>query len=331
MTMQYGRQNPSDAKPAPAVLAGSVAEGEGDVDVDVHGDRESEEISDFLDDIYTRYGYDLRDYAAVSIRRRVRAVLARSGLRNLMELRRKVDDDPAFFASIVEHLTVRVSEMFRDPAFYRAFRSKVVPLLKTYPSLNIWHCGCASGEEVYSSAILLMEEGLYERSQIYATDLSAAAIEQARQGVYEAARLPLFAANYAQAGGTTDFSRYYTAAYGRIALGDSLRRKILFFQHDLVCDQVFSEMQVVFCRNVLIYFNHELRQRVIEKLRQSICHGGFLCLGSAERLSSAGQKRPPSPHSHGKGEFADSALGHVGRSGEFAEFAKEERIYRQCQ
>ncbi|MEO5768239.1 MAG: CheR family methyltransferase [Polyangia bacterium] len=327
MMIQQGRQHSTDAE-ADATTTTNLTNMDSLGD---QGDREGGEIGAFLEEIYVRYGYDLRDYAPVSIRRRVRAVLARSGLRDLTELRRKVDSDPVFFASIVEHLTVRVSEMFRDPAFYRAFRSKVVPLLRTYPLLNIWHCGCASGEEVYSSAILLMEEGLYERSQIYATDLSPAAIEQARQGVYAAERLPLFASNYVQAGGTADFSRYYTAAYGRIAMRDSLRRKILFFQHDLVCDQVFSQMQVVFCRNVLIYFNHELRQRVIEKLRQSICHGGFLCLGSAERLSIAGPGTPQPPRTSGHREPAGSALGNVGPSGVFAEFAGDERIYRQCQ
>lgn len=276
---------------------------------------EAEEIRRFLDEIYARYGYDLRDYAPESIRRRVLFVLSRSGLSSLEALRRKTMAEAGFFASIVDHLTVRVSDMFRDPAFYREFRACVVPLLRTYPLLNVWHCGCASGEEVYSSAILLLEEGLYDRTQIYATDLSPAAVEQARQGVYLSERIPNFSANYLQGGGTSTLARYYTEAYGRIVMKESLRRKILFFQHDLVCDQVFSEMHVVFCRNVMIYFNHELRERVLVKLGQSLCHGGFLCLGSAERLP-----RQPLQTLHG-----------LVVSPTFLEFAAEERIYRQCQ
>jgi chemotaxis protein methyltransferase CheR len=265
---------------------------------------EDQEIRLFLDAVHARYGYDLRGYTPSSIRRRVLAALAKSGLPHLPELRRKVVAEPAFFAAVLEDLTVRVSGMFRDPRFYRTFRARVVPLLRTYPLLNVWHCGCASGEEVYSSAILLAEEGLYERTQIYATDLSPTALEQARQGVYPASRLPTFAANYREAGGAADFSAYTTEAYDRVAIKESLRRKILFFQHDLVSDQVFSEMHVIFCRNVLIYFGPELRRRVLEKLRQSLRPGGFLCLGSAERL--------PLP--------AD---------GSFSEFAADERIYRQ--
>lgn len=280
------------------------------------GALEVDELRGLLDDVYSRYGYDLRDYALVSLKRRVLAILARSGLKDLAELRRRIVAEPAFFAGIVEHLTVRVSGMFRDPSFYRAFRARVVPLLRTYPLLNIWHCGCASGEEVYSCAILLMEEGLYDRSQIYATDLSAAAVEQAREGVYAAERLPLFAANYVLAGGQGDFARYYTEAYGRIAIREFLRRKILFFQHDLVCDQVFGEVQVVFCRNVLIYFNHDLRQRVLQKLSESTCHGGFLCLGSAERLSQRHR--------------LDSLPPLVESTTAFTDFVGEERIYRQC-
>ena len=215
--------------------------------------------------------------------------------------------DPAFFGNVLEDLTVRVSDMFRDPGFYRVFRERVVPLLRTYPLLNIWHGGCATGEEVYSLAILLTEEGLYDRTQIYATDLSPAALEQAKLGVYSASRLSGFAANYEQSGGESPFSNYYTAAYDRIAIRESLRRKILFFQHDLVSDQVFSEAHVIFCRNVLIYFAPDLRQGVLGKLADSVCPGGFLCLGSAERLSRAS-----------------------GKAGEsFTAFAPDERIYRR--
>jgi chemotaxis protein methyltransferase CheR len=261
------------------------------------------EVRTFLEAVYARYGYDFRSYSPVSIRRRVFAALAKSGLHSLDDLQDRMLGEPLVFATVLDDLTVRVSDMFRDPSFYRSFRARVVPLLRTYPLLNVWHCGCASGEEVYSIAILLMEEGLYDRTQIYATDLNASALEQAKLGVYAVDRVPAFAEKYAQSGGTGQLSHYYTAAYDRVVMRDSLRRKILFFQHDLVSDQVFSEMHVIFCRNVLIYFDPELRQRVLLKLSQSACPGGFLCLGSAERLPRNGE-------------------------GPFSEFVSEERIYR---
>jgi chemotaxis protein methyltransferase CheR len=267
-----------------------------------------DDIRAFLDAVHARYGYDLRGYSSRSIARRVRAALAHSGLADLATLQERLQDDPSVFATVLDDLTVRVSEMFRDPLFHRAFREQVVPLLRTYPSLNIWHCGCANGEEVYSIAILLTETGLYERAQIYATDLSQRALEQAKEGVYPAHRLQMFSDNYARSGGTADFGDYVTTAYDQIALRGSLRRKILFFQHDLVSDHVFAEMHVVFCRNVLIYFGPELRRQVFAKLTGSLAPGGFLALGAEERL--------PSP------AVAPTA-------GHLADFAPAFRIYRQ--
>ena len=246
----------------------------------------NDEIRTFLDVVHQRYGYDLRGYSPSSIARRVRAALAHSGLPDLATLQARLQEDPTVFATVLDALTVRVSEMFRDPLFHRAFREQVVPLLRTYPSLNIWHCGCANGEEVYSIAILLTETGLYDRAQIYATDLSPRALEQAKEGVYPAHRLQMFSDNYVRAGGTAAFGDYVTRAYDQIALRGSLRRKVLFFQHDLVSDHFFAEMQVVFCRNVLIYFGPELRGRVIAKLTGSLAPGGFLALGAEERLPS---------------------------------------------
>lgn len=265
---------------------------------------EAEEIRLFLEAICNEYGYDLRNYAPRSMQRRLHTALAKSGVRTLAELRSKVLSDPIFFGHVLDDLTVRVSEMFRDPTFYLTFRRRVVPLLRTYPLLNVWHCGCATGEEAYSTAILLAEEGLYERTQLYATDINSGALAFAKQGVYPESRAAQFGRNYQLAGGTGALSQYYTAAYDGIALRESLRRKILFFQHDLVCDQVFGEMHVIFCRNVLIYFQPELRSLVLEKLNQSARPAGFLCLGGSERLPRA-----------------DAGL--------FTEFAPEERIYRQ--
>jgi chemotaxis protein methyltransferase CheR len=265
---------------------------------------ENIEIQLFLEAIQAKYGYDLRDYASTSMRRRVLAALAKSGLEHLGELQHRVLCDPDFFAVVLEDLTVRATDMFRDPNFYRAFRSRVVPVLRTYPLLRMWHSGCSTGEEVYASAILLSEEGLYERTQLYATDLSQHALSQAKLGVYPTKSMPSFADNYEKSGGTSSLSSYYTEAYGQIAMKESLRKQILFFRHNLVSDHAFGEMQVIFCRNVLIYFGKDLKERVLHKFVQGLCPGGFLCLGSGERI----------PRS-----TANRAL---------VEFAAEERIYR---
>jgi chemotaxis protein methyltransferase CheR len=266
-------------------------------------DIEAIEIRLLLEAIHARYGFDLREYAHSSMRRRVRAALARSGLEHLGDLQHRILNDTAAFAEVLDDLTVRVTEMFRDPSFYRGVRERVLPVLRTYPHLKIWHGGCASGEEAYATAILLSEEGLYERAQIYATDLNAGALEQARQGVYAAERFELFAENHARCGGSAPLATYGTLAYGQFAVHESLKKNILFFQHDLVADHVFGEMHVIFCRNVFIYFDTGLRRRVTDKFAQSLYPGGFLCLGSGERLPSS----PTIP---------------------FSEFSREERIYR---
>jgi chemotaxis protein methyltransferase CheR len=241
-----------------------------------------------LEGIAARYGYDLRGYQPRSLQRRVRAALLRSGAANLGELQHRVLTDARAFAALLDDLTVQVTDMFRDPHFYRRFREDVLPVLRTYPQLKIWHAGCASGEEVYTSAILLTEAGLYDRAQIYATDLSPEALAKAREGVYPADRAGVFAQNYQAAGGTKTFASYYSLAYDRIAVREPLRRNVVFFQHDLVSDHAFGEMQVIFCRNVLIYFGAELRTRVLAKLGQGLCRGGFLCLGANERVGAAG-------------------------------------------
>ena len=252
-------------------------------------DVEDLEIRLLLEAIAARYGYDLRDYRRAPMRRRVHNALAKSGAANLGELQHLVLTDRRVFAAVLENLTVQVSEMFRDPDFYRQFREEVVPVLRTYPQIKMWHAGCASGEEVYTSAILMSEAGLYDRTQIYATDLSPTAIERAKEGVYAAERAPAFAQNYAAAGGSGAFDAYYAVAYDRIAVREPLRRNLVFFQHDLVCDHAFGEMQVIFCRNVLIYFGRELRARVLGKLGQGLCRGGFLCLGQSERITPAAE------------------------------------------
>jgi chemotaxis protein methyltransferase CheR len=265
---------------------------------------ESLEIRLVLEAINSQYGYDLREYASTSMQRRVMAALRTSGLAHLGELQHKLLTDPAFFATVMDALTVRVTELFRDPAFHLMFRERVIPVLRTYPLFKIWHAGCASGEEVYATAIALVEEGLYERAQIYATDLSHEALDQARHGIYPAAQLGKFADNYKRSGGTASISEYYTEAYDRIAMRESLRRNVVFFQHNLVSDHVFGEMNVIVCRNVLIYFGPELKVKVLRKFEQSLSPRGFLCLGTSEHLI-------PPPGSS------------------FQEFAGRERIYRR--
>ncbi len=254
-------------------------------------DVEAIEIALLLEAIYAKYGCDLRGYARGSMRRRVLGALRKSGLNHIGELQHKLLYDASFFADVLSDLTVQVTSLFRDPAFHQTFRRQVVPTLRTYPLLRIWHAGCASGEEAYASAILLSEEGLYERAQIYATDLSPHALAQAKAGVYPASYLQAFQENYKASGGTGDLSNYITSAYDGIAMKESLRRNILFFQHDLVADYVFGEMHVIFCRNVLIYFDAMLRTAVLEKFVKSLCAGGFFCLGASERLSREDRRR----------------------------------------
>jgi chemotaxis protein methyltransferase CheR len=243
-------------------------------------------IPRFLETVFANYGHDLRAYAPASIRRRVLAALAKSGLRSVADLERKIVSDPSFAVTVIDDLTVNVSEMFRDPTFFRTVRQHLVPLLRTYPRFNVWNSGCATGEEAYSTAILLTEEGLYDRCQIYATDVNARVVEHAKEGIYAAATVARFAENYRRAGGSSFCSNYFTEAYDRIAMRESLRRNIVFFQHDLVGDHVFGEMNVIFCRYVFIYFGCDLQERIATKLAQSLRPGGFLGLGSSERLPS---------------------------------------------
>lgn len=245
------------------------------------------DLSGLLTFIFDRHGYDLRGYARASLERRVRAVLARSRVASVVDLQAQIEAEPASFSDLLDSLLVHVSAMFRDPSFYGAFRQRVVPMLRTYARLNIWICGCASGEEAYSMAIVLAEEGLLERAQIYATDLSARAIDRAKSGIYSREEFDRFAANYRAAGGVLDLARYFTEGYGRVTVREFVRRDILFFQHDLVGDYVFGEMDLIACRNVLIYLGREARDRALAKLGQSLRPGGFLCLGQSEQLSRA--------------------------------------------
>lgn len=248
------------------------------------------EIDFLLEAIFKRYGHDFRHYARASITRRIRQFLAKSECATISEMIPKVFHDERFFEKLVCDFSITVTEMFRDPFVYRVIRQKVVPVMKSYPYLRVWHAGCATGEEAYSLAILLKEEGLYERTIMFATDFNDAALEKAKSGIYDLARVKLFTQNYQEAGGLQSFSEYYHAHYGSMAIQHALKKNITFANHNLVTDSVFGEMNFVLCRNVLIYFDKELQKRVLNLFRDSLAHGGYLCLGSKESLLFTGMQ-----------------------------------------
>jgi chemotaxis protein methyltransferase CheR len=245
---------------------------------------ENIEIDLLLEAIYRRYGYDFRSYARASIERRTRQFLSSSGCSNVSDMIGRLLHDEDFFSRLVQTFSVSATEIFRDPFVYRALREEVVPLLRTWPRMKVWCAGCATGEEVYSLAIVLKEEGIYDKCTIYATDFNDASLDQARQGVYPADKIREATRRYQQAGGRRSFSNYYHARYGAAVMEKSLKDRITFANHNLVTDHVFGEMQLVFCRNVLIYFNRELQNKVLTLFSASLVHGGLLCLGTNEDL-----------------------------------------------
>ncbi|MBE3074379.1 MAG: protein-glutamate O-methyltransferase CheR [Actinobacteria bacterium] len=245
------------------------------------------EMDLLLEAVFRRYGHDFRSYARASIERRTRQFLSRTGCASVSEMIPKVLHDEELFSRLARHFSISVTEMFRDPFVYRAVRERVVPLLRTWPHVKIWHAGCASGEEVYSLAIVLKEEGVYDRVTIYATDFNDEALERAREGVYEVGGMKEATRNYQQAGGKLSFSEYYHARYDAAAMDGSLKERITFANHNLAVDEAFGEMHLVFCRNVLIYFDRELQNRALGLFTQSLVHGGFLCIGTKEDLQFA--------------------------------------------
>ena len=245
---------------------------------------ENIEIDLLLEAVYRRYGYDFRSYARASIERRVLQFQSANGFSSVSEMIPVLFYDKELFAKLVRYFSIAVTEIFRDPLVYRAVRKKVVPLLRTWPHFKVWHAGCATGEEVYSLALVLKEEGLYERSTIYATDFNDEVLDRAREGVYEIGKLQEASRNYLQAGGKTSLSEFYHARYDAAAMDGSLKERITFANHNLTVDGAFGEMHLVFCRNVLIYFNRELQGRVLKLFTESLVNGGFLCLGSKEDL-----------------------------------------------
>ena len=237
-----------------------------------------------LDAIYHRYHYDFRAYAMPSLKRRLRSAMQRFRCDSLSQLQDRALQEPALFPGLLDYLTVHVSEMFRDPSYFRALRESVLPVLRTYPSLKVWVAGCSAGEEAYSMAILLHEEGLLERSLIYATDINPRALQRAEAGVFDVASIAGFTHNHRRSGAPVSLSADYTAAYDSAVFNQSLKRHIVFSDHSLATDSVFAEVQLVSCRNVLIYFDRGLQERAVGLFRDALCHGGFLGIGSKESL-----------------------------------------------
>jgi chemotaxis protein methyltransferase CheR len=242
------------------------------------------ELQLLIDAIYLKYHYDFRGYSPASLKRRLITAMTRFGCGSLSQLQDKVLHDPLTFPALLDYLTVQVSEMFRDPRYFLSLRENVVPWLRTYPLLKIWVAGCSAGEEVYSLAILLREEGLLERTLIYATDINTHALQKAQAGVYEADRIAGFTENHRKSGACSSLSDYYTAAYDRAVFDKSLREHIVFSDHSLATDSVFAEVQLVSCRNVLIYFDRTLQDRAVGLFRDALCRKGFLGIGSKESL-----------------------------------------------
>ena len=263
------------------------------------------ELRLLLEAVYLKYQFDFRQYAIASLKRRLNVALGKFGCRTLSQLQDRVLHEPAMFPQLLDFLTIQVSEMFRDPGYFLALRQKVVPLLRTWPSLKIWVAGCSTGEEVYSFAILLREEQLLDRAIIYATDINAAALQKAQSGVYELDRIAGFSANHRSSGSKTSLSDYYTAAYGAALFDKSLREHVVFSDHSLATDSSFAEVQLVSCRNVLIYFDRQLQDRALGLFRESLPHDGFLGLGAKETV-----------------RFSAHAAA-------FKDFAREDRIYQR--
>jgi chemotaxis protein methyltransferase CheR len=247
-------------------------------------DAEAVETRLLLEGLCRRYGFDFRDYAPASLRRRIWSRVRAEGLPGISELQGRLLRDPACMERFLLAVTVNVTAMYRDPGFWRAFRAKVVPHLRDQPSVRIWHVGCSTGEEVYSMAILLKEEGLYPRCRIYATDLNEAVLATAKTGIFPLAALQEYTTNYLKAGGTNSFSEYYTARYDHVIFHRALIENVVFAQHNLVTDASFNEFQVVLCRNVLIYFNAALTARVHSLVYESLAPSGFLGLGGRESV-----------------------------------------------
>jgi chemotaxis protein methyltransferase CheR len=242
------------------------------------------EIGLLLEGLYRAHGFDFRDYSRASIKRRIMELMQAEKLETVSAFQDKVLHDAACLDRFLLGLSVHATAMFRDPSFYLTFRKRVVPLLRTYPTVQIWIAGCSTGEEVYSLAILLQEERLYSKCRIYATDISQAVLRRARDGIFPLAAMRDYTTNYHQAGGAHEFSDYYTAQYDSVIFNSALKHNVVFSEHNLATDGSFNEFQVILCRNVMIYFNKELQARVHNLLYDSLSMFGVFGLGNKESL-----------------------------------------------
>ncbi|MCT2408793.1 protein-glutamate O-methyltransferase CheR [Chryseobacterium antibioticum] len=243
-----------------------------------------EEVEYLIKDVYEMYGYDFSEYSRASFKRRVNRICLIDRFTSFAELRYTILNDPEYLTRFVEEITVNVTEMFRDPHFFKALREKILPQLGTYPLIRIWVAGCSTGEEAYSMAILLKEANLYHKSLIYGTDLNPSVLETARSGVFPLQQMKLYSENYILSGGKKDFSDYYTANYDSVKFDKSLKEKLILSTHNLVSDSSFNSFQLIICRNVLIYFDRDLQERVFKLFDNSLENLGYLALGSKETL-----------------------------------------------
>jgi chemotaxis protein methyltransferase CheR len=247
-----------------------------------------EELHLLLNDLVDTYGYDFNDYSKASLKRRIDRLLAIDKFPSFAEFRYRIKNDEQYLKRFVEEITVNVTEMFRDTTFYKTLRTEVLPVLATYPLIRIWHAGCSTGEEVYSMAILLQEANLLHKSLLYATDINPDVLEKAKTGIFPLSEIKQYSANYIEAGGKQEFSSYYTTRYDKAIFDKNLATKMIFATHNLVSDRSFNEFQLILCRNVMIYFEKDLQDKVLHLFDQSLEKLGFLCLGAKETLRFSG-------------------------------------------
>ena len=252
---------------------------------------DQEELKELLESIRFVYGYDFTEYSEASVKRRIDHFMNSNNIGSLRALGKALLKEDAFFEQFIQEVTVNVTEMFRDPAFYKSLRENVIARLATYPFIKVWIAGSSTGEEIYSIAILLKEEGLLERSVIYATDINQKALQTAREGIYSMVNMKNYTTNYIKSGGQHSFSDYYIAKYDSVLLDRSLKQNIVFSVHNLAVDRSFNEFQLILCRNVLIYFNQGLQNKVINLFYESLCPFGFLALGNKESLLFSERKK----------------------------------------
>lgn len=249
-----------------------------------------EDLEDVIHIMLNVHGYDFSDYSKASLKRRVAYVLGKYGL-TFFELKQQLVNSDSFFEQFLNEVTVNVTEMFRDPGFYASVRKNVLPYLGSYSHIKAWNAGCSTGEETYSFAIMLKEEALYDKTFLYGTDINSNVLAKAQEGIYDLANIKKYSANYRLAGGKQSLSDYYHAAYDACIINQDLKKNILFSVHNLAMDKVFNEFQLVVCRNVLIYFDTDLQEKVLELLYDSLCNFGFLCLGSKETIRNSALKK----------------------------------------